>query len=93
MGLRRNVKKGQWEPVRLIEHLGLKRDLQKGQFQATQRRAHKCHAKKQKLPCDAARKSEVAASEDCGSLYQPVPAFTCRCQSRYQAVPVARLQA
>ncbi|KAK3288433.1 hypothetical protein CYMTET_4090 [Cymbomonas tetramitiformis] len=32
LGLRRNEKKGQWEPTQVVEHLGLEVDLKLGQF-------------------------------------------------------------
>ncbi|KAK3287919.1 hypothetical protein CYMTET_4597 [Cymbomonas tetramitiformis] len=32
LGLRRNEKKGQWDPVQVVEHLGLEVDLKLGQF-------------------------------------------------------------
>ncbi|KAK3277991.1 hypothetical protein CYMTET_14039 [Cymbomonas tetramitiformis] len=38
LGLRRNEKKGQWEPTQVVEHLGLEVDLKLGQFRVTERR-------------------------------------------------------
>ncbi|KAK3237971.1 hypothetical protein CYMTET_51980 [Cymbomonas tetramitiformis] len=32
----RNMKKGQWDPVQVVKHLGLEADLQQGQFQTTE---------------------------------------------------------
>eukprot|EP00854_Cymbomonas_tetramitiformis_P034069 gene34069-biopygen9771 len=40
---RRNEKKGQWEPVQVVEHLGLEVDLKLGKFRVTERRVHKIH--------------------------------------------------
>ncbi|KAK3265934.1 hypothetical protein CYMTET_25410 [Cymbomonas tetramitiformis] len=55
LGLQRNLKKGQWDPVQVIEHLGLKVDLKQGQFRVTERRVQKIHAKVKELSCDAAQ--------------------------------------
>ncbi|KAK3287913.1 hypothetical protein CYMTET_4591 [Cymbomonas tetramitiformis] len=38
LGLQRNEKKGQWDPVQVVEHLGLEVDLKLGQFRVTERR-------------------------------------------------------
>ncbi|KAK3248563.1 hypothetical protein CYMTET_41974 [Cymbomonas tetramitiformis] len=55
LGLRRNEKKGQWEPTQVVEHLGLEVDLKLGQFRVTERRVHKIHTKAKEILCDAAR--------------------------------------
>ncbi|KAK3271353.1 hypothetical protein CYMTET_20290 [Cymbomonas tetramitiformis] len=55
MGLQRNEKKGQWDPVQVVEHLGLEVDLKLGQFRVTEKRVRKIHAKATEILCDAAR--------------------------------------
>ncbi|KAK3243466.1 hypothetical protein CYMTET_46880 [Cymbomonas tetramitiformis] len=48
LGLRRNEKKGHWEPTQVVEHLGLEVDLKLGQFRVTERRVHKIHARRRR---------------------------------------------
>ncbi|KAK3288759.1 hypothetical protein CYMTET_3776 [Cymbomonas tetramitiformis] len=84
LGLRRNEKKGQWEPTQVVEHLGLEVDLKLGQFRATERRVHKIHTKAKEILCDAARNRRWIPARRLAS-------FTGLCQSVYLAVPAARL--
>eukprot|EP00854_Cymbomonas_tetramitiformis_P034415 gene34415-biopygen29131 len=42
LGLKRNVKKGQWVPVQVVEHLGLEVDFKEGVFRVTQARLKIC---------------------------------------------------
>ncbi|KAK3232944.1 hypothetical protein CYMTET_56729 [Cymbomonas tetramitiformis] len=55
LGLRQNEKKGQWDPVQVVEHLDLEVDLKLGQFRVTERRVQKIHSKAKELLFDAAR--------------------------------------
>ncbi|KAK3239265.1 hypothetical protein CYMTET_50799 [Cymbomonas tetramitiformis] len=84
LGLRRNEKKGQWEPTQVVEHLGLEVDLKLGQFRVTERRVHKIHTKAKEILCDAARNRRWIPARRLAS-------FTGLCQSVYLAVPAARL--
>ncbi|KAK3245308.1 hypothetical protein CYMTET_45115 [Cymbomonas tetramitiformis] len=84
LGLRRNEKKGHWEPTQVVEHLGLEVDLKLGQFRVTERRVHKIHAKAKEILCDAARNRRWIPARRLAS-------FTGLCQSVYLAVPAARL--
>ncbi|KAK3283685.1 hypothetical protein CYMTET_8630 [Cymbomonas tetramitiformis] len=84
LGLRRNEKKGHWEPTQVVEHLGLEVDLKLGQFRVTERRVHKIHAKAKEILCDAARNWRWIPARRLAS-------FTGLCQSVYLAVPAARL--
>ncbi|KAK3248780.1 hypothetical protein CYMTET_41757 [Cymbomonas tetramitiformis] len=84
LGLRRNEKKGQWDPVQVVEHLGLEVDLRLGQFRVTERRVHKIHVKAKEILCDAARNRRWIPA-------RRLAAFTGLCQSVYLAVPAARL--
>ncbi len=84
LGLRRNEKKGQWDPVQVVEHLGLEVDLKLGQFRVTERRVQKIHSKAKELLCDAARNRRWIPA-------RRLAAFTGLCQSVYLAVPAARL--
>ncbi|KAK3279656.1 hypothetical protein CYMTET_12476 [Cymbomonas tetramitiformis] len=62
LGLRRNEKKGHWEPTQVVEHLGLEVDLKLGQFRVTERRVHKIHTKAKEILCDAARNRRIKGS-------------------------------
>ncbi|KAK3258501.1 hypothetical protein CYMTET_32458 [Cymbomonas tetramitiformis] len=84
LGLRRNEKKGHWEPTQVVEHLGLEVDLKLGQFRVTERRVHKIHTKAKEILCDAARNRRWIPARRLAS-------FTGLCQSVYLAVPAARL--
>ncbi|KAK3242663.1 hypothetical protein CYMTET_47649 [Cymbomonas tetramitiformis] len=84
LGLRRNEKKGQWEPTQVVEHLGLEVDLKLGQFRVTERRVHKIHTKAKEILCDAARNRRWIPARRLAS-------FTGLCQSVYLPVPAARL--
>ncbi|KAK3268876.1 hypothetical protein CYMTET_22646 [Cymbomonas tetramitiformis] len=84
LGLRRNEKKGQWEPTQVVEHLGLEVDLKLGQFRVTERRVHKIHTRAKEILCDAARNRRWIPARRLAS-------FTGLCQSVYLAVPAARL--
>eukprot|EP00854_Cymbomonas_tetramitiformis_P008531 gene8531-biopygen8655 len=84
LGLQRNEKKGQWDPVQVVEHLGLEVDLKLGQFRVTERRVQKIHAKAKEILCDAARNRRWIPA-------RRLAAFTGLCQSVYLAVPAARL--
>ncbi|KAK3261773.1 hypothetical protein CYMTET_29333 [Cymbomonas tetramitiformis] len=78
LGLRRNEKKGQWEPTQVVEHLGLEVDLKLGQFRVTERRVHKIHTKAKEILCDAARNRRWIPARRLAS-------FTGLCQSVYLA--------
>ncbi|KAK3237947.1 hypothetical protein CYMTET_52011 [Cymbomonas tetramitiformis] len=84
LGLRRNEKKGQWEPTQVVEHLGLEVDLKLGQFRVTERRVHKIHTRAKEILCDAVRNRRWIPARRLAS-------FTGLCQSVYLAVPAARL--
>ncbi|KAK3283103.1 hypothetical protein CYMTET_9181 [Cymbomonas tetramitiformis] len=84
LGLRRNEKKGQWEPTQVVEHLGLEVDLKLGQFRVTERRVHKIHTRAKEILCDAARNRRWIPARRLAS-------FTGLCQSVYLAVPAAWL--
>ncbi|KAK3233094.1 hypothetical protein CYMTET_56579 [Cymbomonas tetramitiformis] len=84
LGLRRNEKKGQWEPTQVVEHLGLEVDLKLGQFRVTERRVHKIHTKAKEILCDAVTNRRWIPARRLAS-------FTGLCQSVYLAVPAARL--
>ncbi|KAK3236598.1 hypothetical protein CYMTET_53270 [Cymbomonas tetramitiformis] len=84
LGLRRNEKKGQWEPTQVVGHLGLEVDLKLGQFRVTERRVHKIHTRAKEILCDAARNRRWIPARRLAS-------FTGLCQSVYLAVPAARL--
>ncbi|KAK3278548.1 hypothetical protein CYMTET_13527 [Cymbomonas tetramitiformis] len=84
LGLRRNEKKGQWEPTQVVEHLGLEVDLKLGQFRVTERRVHKIHTRAKEILCDATRNRRWIPARRLAS-------FTGLCQSVYLAVPAARL--
>eukprot|EP00854_Cymbomonas_tetramitiformis_P001924 gene1924-biopygen1803 len=72
----RNEKKGQWESVQVVEHLGLEVNLKLGQFRVTERRVHKINVNAKEILCDAARR---------------LAAFTGLCRLVYLTMPVARL--
>ncbi|KAK3238202.1 hypothetical protein CYMTET_51766 [Cymbomonas tetramitiformis] len=60
LGLTRNEKKGQWEPLQLIEHLGLEVDLRDGLFRVTAARVAKIHAQAKDIICTASRDRSLA---------------------------------
>ncbi|KAK3241341.1 hypothetical protein CYMTET_48882 [Cymbomonas tetramitiformis] len=84
LGLRRNEKKGQWEPAQVVEHLGLEVDLKLGQFLVTERRVHKIHTRAKEILCDTARNQRWIPA-------RRLPSFMGLYQSVYLAVPAARL--
>ncbi|KAK3287923.1 hypothetical protein CYMTET_4601 [Cymbomonas tetramitiformis] len=84
LGLRRNEKKSQWDPVQVVEHLGLEVDLKLAQFRVTEQRMQKIHSRAKEKLCDAARNRRWIPA-------RRLAAFTGLCQSVYLAVPAARL--
>ncbi|KAK3288248.1 hypothetical protein CYMTET_4267 [Cymbomonas tetramitiformis] len=75
-GLRRNVKKGQWEPVQLVEHLGLEIHLKE---------SFECRWRGGRSTVPNLRKASARLSAK-----EPAT-FNGRCNSVYPAVPTARL--
>ncbi|KAK3241861.1 hypothetical protein CYMTET_48407 [Cymbomonas tetramitiformis] len=61
LGLRRNEKKGQWEPAQVVEHLGLEIDFLKGEFRVTSARLQKIYSKAIDLLCETSRKKRWGA--------------------------------
>ena len=86
LGLRRNAKKGIWEPSQVVEHLGLGVDTEKGIFYVTPTRLHKLHTAAKALLCRAgnSRTNGVVPRRQ-------LAGFTGLAQSLYLAVPPARL--
>ncbi|KAK3244183.1 hypothetical protein CYMTET_46196 [Cymbomonas tetramitiformis] len=84
LGIGRNEKKGHWEPMQLVEHLGLEVDLKAGQFRVTSARLQKIHQQARALLSEATRQRRWLPA-------RRLAAFAALCQAVYLAVPPARL--
>ena len=83
LGLRRNPKKGQWEPTQRIEHLGLEVDTVKGLFRVPDSRMQKISALAKQIIQESKRRQRLIP-------VRRLAQFTGLAQSVYLAVAPAR---
>lgn len=83
LGLARNVKKGFWEPVQVLEHLGLEIDTLKGEFRAPQAKLESISQLARTIQGRAARNQRWVPAKLLASLAG-------KAQFLYLAIPAAR---
>ena len=85
LGLRRNTKKGQWEPAQTVDHLGLRVDSQRGLFMVPPEKAKKIKQGATDIICRGKRNSRWIASRALASFCGKVLAVHLACPlARYR---------
>ena len=83
LGLARNPKKGQWEPVQVLQHLRLLVDTKRGEFRAPAEKLDRIARQAHELLCASARRKRAIPVRELSKLAG-------RCQFLYLAIPPAR---